>query len=149
MGPLCRSAVGRTGGTLTAKAMNRVDAWRMIQCRTAELGTRGARINSLSNSASPPKTVTIKRPCAVVVSAHVSCSERKRAPLAATLASVSFAKEFNRARQFAPVGLGSAGRLAEHAHGSGGLQRRNLSVERRLQLGENRIAHLGCRKIVG
>ncbi len=40
--PLFRSAVGRTG-TLTAKAMNRVDAWRMIQRRAAELGTR-ARI---------------------------------------------------------------------------------------------------------
>ena len=40
--PLFRSAVGRTG-TLTAKAMNRIDAWRMIQRRAAELGTR-ARI---------------------------------------------------------------------------------------------------------
>jgi site-specific recombinase XerC len=40
--PLFRSAAGRTG-TLTAKAMNRVDAWRMIQRRAAELGTR-ARI---------------------------------------------------------------------------------------------------------
>jgi integrase len=37
--PLFRSAAGRTG-TLTAKAMNRVDAWRMIQRRAAELGTR-------------------------------------------------------------------------------------------------------------
>jgi site-specific recombinase XerC len=40
--PLFRSAAGRTG-TLTAKAMNRVDAWRMIQRRAADLGTR-ARI---------------------------------------------------------------------------------------------------------
>jgi len=40
--PLFRSAAGRTG-TLTATAMNRVDAWRMIQRRAAELGTR-ARI---------------------------------------------------------------------------------------------------------
>jgi site-specific recombinase XerD len=40
--PLFRSAVGRTG-TLTATTMNRVDAWRMIQRRAAELGTR-ARI---------------------------------------------------------------------------------------------------------
>jgi integrase len=32
-------AVGRTG-TLTATAMNRVDAWRMVQRRAAELGTR-------------------------------------------------------------------------------------------------------------
>ena len=37
--PLFRSAVGRTGA-LTATAMNRVDAWRMIQRRAAELGTR-------------------------------------------------------------------------------------------------------------
>ena len=41
-GPLFRSAAGRTG-TLTVTAMNRVDAWSMIQRRTAELGTR-ARI---------------------------------------------------------------------------------------------------------
>jgi len=40
--PLFRSAIGRTG-TLTGKAMNRIDAWRMIQRRAAELGTR-ARI---------------------------------------------------------------------------------------------------------
>jgi site-specific recombinase XerD len=37
--PLFRSAIGRTG-TLTEKAMNRVDAWRMIQRRAADLGTR-------------------------------------------------------------------------------------------------------------
>jgi len=38
-GPLFRSAVGRTG-ELTAKPMNRVDAYRMIQRRAAELGMR-------------------------------------------------------------------------------------------------------------
>jgi integrase/recombinase XerD len=37
--PLFRSAAGRTD-TLTDKAMNRVDAWRMIQRRAADLGTR-------------------------------------------------------------------------------------------------------------
>jgi len=37
--PLFRSAAGRTG-TLTGKPMHRVDAWRMIQRRAAELGTR-------------------------------------------------------------------------------------------------------------
>jgi integrase/recombinase XerD len=37
--PLFRSAVGRTS-TLTEKPMNRVDAWRMIQRRAADLGTR-------------------------------------------------------------------------------------------------------------
>ncbi len=36
--PLFRSAAGRTG-TLTDKPMNRVDAWRMIQRRAADLGT--------------------------------------------------------------------------------------------------------------
>jgi site-specific recombinase XerD len=35
--PLVRSAAGRTG-TLTEKPMNRVDAWRMIQRRAADLG---------------------------------------------------------------------------------------------------------------
>ena len=35
--PLFRSAAGRTG-TLTDRPMNRVDAWRMIQRRAAELG---------------------------------------------------------------------------------------------------------------
>jgi site-specific recombinase XerD len=39
MSPLFRSAVGRTG-TLTNKAMHRVDAWRMIQRRRADLGMR-------------------------------------------------------------------------------------------------------------
>src|SRR5580693_2714651 len=37
--PLFRSAAGRTD-TLTEKPMHRVDAWRMIQCRAADLGTR-------------------------------------------------------------------------------------------------------------
>ena len=37
--PLFRSAAGRTG-TLTEKPMNRVDAWRMVQRRAADAGTR-------------------------------------------------------------------------------------------------------------
>jgi integrase/recombinase XerD len=37
--PLFRSAAGRTG-KLTETPMNRVDAWRMIQRRAADLGTR-------------------------------------------------------------------------------------------------------------
>jgi integrase len=37
--PLFRSAAGRTG-TLTGTPMNRVDAWRMIQRRAADLGMR-------------------------------------------------------------------------------------------------------------
>jgi site-specific recombinase XerD len=38
--PLFRSAAGRTGA-LTETAMNRVDAWRMIQRRAGELGMKG------------------------------------------------------------------------------------------------------------
>jgi site-specific recombinase XerD len=38
--PLFRSAAGRTG-TLTLIVMNRVDAWRMVQRRAAELGMKG------------------------------------------------------------------------------------------------------------
>ncbi len=38
--PLFRSAAGRTG-TLTSIVMNRVDAWRMVQRRAAELGMKG------------------------------------------------------------------------------------------------------------
>jgi len=37
--PLFRSAAGRTGA-LTEKPMNRVDAWRMVQRRAADLGAR-------------------------------------------------------------------------------------------------------------
>ena len=37
------------------------------------------RIKSLSNSASPPRTVSIKRPCAVVVSAHALKGSRRYA----------------------------------------------------------------------
>jgi hypothetical protein len=46
------------------------------------------RIKSLSNSARPPNTVSIKRPCAVMVSAHVSPSEQKPAFLTVIAASV-------------------------------------------------------------
>jgi len=38
--PLFRSAAGRTSA-LTATAMNRIDAWRMIQRRKADLGMKG------------------------------------------------------------------------------------------------------------
>ena len=39
-----------------------------------------ARISSRSNSARPPNTVNISRPCGLVMSAQVSFSERKPAP---------------------------------------------------------------------
>jgi hypothetical protein len=51
------------------------------------------RIRSCSNSARPPKMVSIKRPWGVVVSAHASPSERKPAFLSVIAASV-----FNRSR---------------------------------------------------
>jgi integrase len=35
-----RSAVRRTAGELTSDAMHRVDAWRMVQRRAAELGMK-------------------------------------------------------------------------------------------------------------
>jgi hypothetical protein len=40
-----------------------------------------ARMSSRSNSARPARTVSIRRPCALVVSAHVSRNDRKPAPL--------------------------------------------------------------------
>jgi len=106
-----------------------------------------ARIRSRSNSASPPSTVSINRPCDVVVSAHVSPRDLKPAFLPVIAASV-----FNRSRvdrgnrsnhvttttspggdfeekpaKLWPVGLGAARHFAEHLFASG--------------LGE--LAHLG------
>ena len=52
-----------------------------------------ARISSRSNSARPPSTVSISRPCGVVVSAQVFSTERKPAP---DLAKAS--RTFNRSR---------------------------------------------------
>jgi hypothetical protein len=57
-----------------------------------------ARINSRSNSASPPSTVSIKRPCAVVVSAHASARDRNPASLPVIAARV-FEKVSGRACQ--------------------------------------------------
>ena len=53
---------------------------------------------------------------------------------------VAFFKLVDDAAQLHAVGLGSARRLAEHAHGSGGLQRRHLSVERLPVRADPRIA---------
>jgi hypothetical protein len=47
----------------------------------ASLGWCGRGISSRSNSARPPSTVNIKRPCVVVVSAHASPSDRKLATM--------------------------------------------------------------------
>ena len=50
--PLFRSIGGGRAGMLTAAAMNRVDAWRMIQRRAGELGMKG-RIGCHTFRASP------------------------------------------------------------------------------------------------
>ena len=47
-----------------------------------------ARMSSRSNSASPPSTVSINRPCGVVVSAHVSANERNPAPAFAIVSTM-------------------------------------------------------------
>jgi hypothetical protein len=47
-----------------------------------------ARIKSLSNSASPARTVSMSRPWGVVISAHASPSERKPASFSVIAASV-------------------------------------------------------------
>jgi hypothetical protein len=55
------------------------------------------------NSASPPSTVSIRRPCAVVVSDHASPSERKPAFLAVIAASVFNRSRVNRASRSSRV----------------------------------------------
>jgi hypothetical protein len=58
--PLFRSAAGRTGA-LTDKPMNRVDAWRMIQRRAADLGTR---VGSAAIPFERPGSLRILKPAA-------------------------------------------------------------------------------------
>jgi len=58
-----------------------------------------ARINSRSNSASPPRTVNIRRPCAVVVPAHVSLRDLNPAFFAVIAASVLRRSRVDRARR--------------------------------------------------
>jgi hypothetical protein len=57
---------------------------RRLRALTALAGA--GRISSRSNSARQPSTVSISRPCGVVVSAHVSLSDRKPAQLSVTAA---------------------------------------------------------------
>ena len=52
------------------------------------------RIKVRSNSASPPRIVSISLPCGVVVSAQVSASERKHAPALATASNVLRMKRY-------------------------------------------------------
>src|SRR6516164_5826812 len=62
-----------------------------------------ARISSRSNSARPPKTVSIKRPCAVVVSAHASAKDRKPAFRSVIASSVFNRSRVDRARRSSRV----------------------------------------------
>jgi hypothetical protein len=55
-------------------------------CAAADVTTWIQR--GIGNSARPPSTVSIKRPCGVVVTAHVSPSDRKPAPWLAIVARV-------------------------------------------------------------
>ncbi len=108
-----------------------------------------ARINSRSNSARPPSTVSIRRPWGVVVSAHVSPSERKPACLPVIAARVLRRSRVERASrssrvthehvagvelvehsaELRPVGLCSARHFAEYLFGSGGSQCRELRID--------------------
>ena len=62
-----------------------------------------ARISSRSNSASPPSTVSIKRPCGVVVSAHASPSERNPAPAFAIVSRMFKRSRMDRASRSSRV----------------------------------------------
>jgi hypothetical protein len=58
--PLFRSAVRRTG-TLAATAMRRVDAWRMVQRRAAELGMK-VKIGYPANEGMPVWSILLLPP---------------------------------------------------------------------------------------
>ena len=67
-----------------------------------------ARISSRSNSAKPPSTVKIRRPWRVVVSAHVSPSERKPGRLAVIAASVLRRSRVERASRSSRVTISTS-----------------------------------------
>jgi tetratricopeptide (TPR) repeat protein len=85
------------------KARESIALFRPIFCPRATARARPspvrARIRSRSNSARPPSTVSIKRPCDVVVSAHVSPSDLKPAFLAVIAASLFNRSRVDRARR--------------------------------------------------
>jgi hypothetical protein len=117
------------------------------------------QISSRSNSASPPKTVSIKRPCAVVVSAHVSPSDGKPALLGDRrervqqvtgrssqpvkprhhhhVAGVELGQQ---AAKLRPVGLDAARHFAEHLAGSGRTKLPDLGVNALAVRGDAGIA---------
>jgi hypothetical protein len=128
-------------------------------CPRALAGSRPspvrARINSRSSSAKPPSTVSINRPCAVVVSAHTSARDRNSASLPLIDARVLRRSRVERAKPVEashhhhvaeadfgqqpatlwPVGLGSVRHFPKHPLGSSGaklthLRRPALSIRR-------------------
>ena len=60
-------------------------------------------MSSRSNSASPPSTVSIRRPCGVVVSAQWSASDRKAAPRSAIVARMFRRSRVERANRSSRV----------------------------------------------
>ena len=67
-----------------------------------------ARMRSRSNSARPPNTVNMSRPCDVVVSAQASLSERKPAFRSAMAASVFSRSLVERARRSSRVTISTS-----------------------------------------
>jgi len=75
-----------------------------------------ARISSRSNSAKPPSTVSINRPCGVVVSAQASFRDRKPALRSPMAASVFRRSRVVRASRSSPLpGRGHRGRASAEA----------------------------------
>ena len=72
--------------------------WPRALARSRPSAVR-AWISSRSNSAKPPRTVSTSRPCGVVVSAHVSASDRNPALRSVTAASVLRRPRVERARR--------------------------------------------------
>src|SRR2546427_4687729 len=86
-----RLAVGAT--TVRLALLVRGEFWPAAEFDAACLRayaslTVRARISSRSNSAKPPRTGSIRRPCGVVVSAQASPGDLKPAPVAVMAASV-------------------------------------------------------------
>jgi hypothetical protein len=67
-----------------------------------------ALINSRSNSAKPPRTVSIRRPCAVVVSAQVSPRDRNPAFFPVIAARVLSRSRVDRARRSSLVTMSTS-----------------------------------------
>src|SRR6516164_1487321 len=67
-----------------------------------------ARISSRSNSAKPARIVTIRRPCALVVSAQASCSDLKPAPRLAMSSRILSKSRVERAKRSSRVTISTS-----------------------------------------